>query len=234
MKDVEREPLSADVRRGQPALGESDCRIDGILVRELAEPGSDQRFGVNLVCRPSRAVRSAVEVVQGHLRQLEPDQYYCPLPDLHMTLVEICHSQTLRTARNIASVLREIEYRKWLPDHSVRLDSPSLVSDNSGCALRFAQPDGPLADLRRRMIAAIEQSGVHICSRYPPASAHITLLRYVAPLRGFLRGPIATPQLITDLSSIQWQVRTAWLTWGANWYGMRHRISEFGPIRLQI
>jgi hypothetical protein len=72
--------------------------IDDTLVKELAESGSDVRYGVNLVCCPKREIVEQVTAIQERLFGFEPAQYYYPPQDLHLTLVEIRHSRSEKDA----------------------------------------------------------------------------------------------------------------------------------------
>src|SRR5215207_6239106 len=76
---------------GQLSL-QSGPLVDKILVQELNRPHTDMRCGVNLICRPTIDVVQYIVSIQEYLRIFEPDQYYYPPSDLHLTLLEICHS----------------------------------------------------------------------------------------------------------------------------------------------
>src|SRR5262249_17342109 len=119
---------------------------DPVLIREVAEPGSDVRCGVNLICRPSREVASLILDLQNRLRHPEPDQYYYPLTDLHLTVFEICHSLNCKEAEAIADTMAS-QSHVWLKDvRPFKLQAAVMAFDERACALTFEATDtlGPL------------------------------------------------------------------------------------------
>ena len=93
----------AEVIRGRTlAQCRMDVFCDPVLIRELAEPGSDGRHGVNFVARPPREIIREIARIHAVLRRVEPSQYYYPLPDLHLTVFEISHGLKSEEAAFVA------------------------------------------------------------------------------------------------------------------------------------
>jgi hypothetical protein len=80
--------------------------IDQRLTEELQNPGSDQRWGVNLIVRPPPKLIKQIAAVQGNLRTKEPEQYYYPSYDLPLTFLEICSGMEPLEAQSIVFNLR--------------------------------------------------------------------------------------------------------------------------------
>lgn len=210
-----------------------DVLVDEILAEELRHPGYDARCGVNLVCRPGPDVVQYIAYLQDELRRFEPDQYYYPASDLHLTLLEICHSRTFAEAAGLAQQLRALIGGISL-ERSPRLHSPKFRYDERGCALSFEVTGDALQQCRTALAEALDQLSVRIQPRYPPSnSAHVTFFRYIAPLRTAPEKWMENLQAMTEGNTLQWTLSHMWLTWGANWYGLRSRISESGPYMLE-
>jgi hypothetical protein len=218
---------------GQQAIQNAGVVLDDILVAELSSPRADQRFGVNLVARPSQVVIDNIVAIQNYLRKWEPLQYYYPPQDLHLTFVEICFGLSFEQASSVAATVQQIaaEVLGGLP--IPQMDSPILGFDAKGCALNFLPLDEGLQTARLLVLNRLRENGIQFASRYPPRSAHISIMRYIAPLRvesdEWVKFLVDAPQPV----QIVWTISELWLTWGANWYGMRTRIKEVGPYRLQ-
>jgi hypothetical protein len=205
--------------------------MDATLVAELSRPGSDVRCGVNLVCRPADHVVDLALSIQNELRQLEPRQYFYPAADLHLTVLEFCHSRPAVEAERVAGTIRDSAATLFSDLPRFELASPVVATDSRAAVLRFRQPDERLSILRRRLRASAEQLGIPSDSRYVQTSAHVTLMRYIAPAaaeQGEWAGQVASAVEQADA----WTVSALWMTWGANWYGMRSRIAEAGPYML--
>jgi hypothetical protein len=206
--------------------------VDEILVQELARPHSDMRCGVNIICRPTIDVVQYVLSIQEYLRGSEPDQYYYPRSDLHLTLVEICHSRPPEDASFIAGVVCSEMRRIAATTSPPNVDSPMLVFDSHGIALNFLPTDDALQNARQSILQELSNLGISMDSRYEIKSAHVTLMRYIAPLRSASEEWISNLINLPPKPKLAWLLSPVWLTWGANWYGMRSRIEEIGPIQL--
>ncbi len=207
--------------------------LDEVLIRELREKGSDIRHGVNLICLPNQTIVNQITTLQRQLFQYEPTQYYYPGRDLHLTLIEICHSRAEEEAQHLASAVQSIVpfFLEGQQPPAV-LDDPVLIHDSRGAALNFLPRDEQLQHLRQALRDELALHGITIASRYAATSAHITLLRYITPL--------TTPaekwvDILRDAKSTilaAWPLQSVWLTWGATWYGMESRMSRYGPMKI--
>jgi len=231
-RDPFSEKLEEFNRRGEELLAAGGGVIDEVLRSELKVPGTDRRCGVNLACRPPNDVATAVRFVQKILSQFEPDQYYYPPSDLHLTLVEICHSRSLEETSNLADSIRTKLRDVVASLPAPRLMSPMLGFDARACAVNFFPADGTLRSVRQSIREQLVKLRVAIDSRYEPQSAHLTIMRYIAPLHTEPRRWVKMLREVKLASDITWSLSSVWLTWGANWYGMRSRISEYGPCSL--
>jgi len=229
---VFRRLLEERMERALPALLAGRPRIDGILRSELETPGSDQRGGVNLIVRPPAGVLEGASLIQSRLQTLEPAQYYYPADDIHLTLVEICHSRPLSEARLLAGRLAAAMGDLLAEASPFWLGQPLVGFDEGGVALNFMSLDDALQSTRRSIINRFEQLGVDARPRYPAQSAHITLMRYTNPLRSHPADWVRHLQNLSLGSSHRWRADTVWMTHGATWYGMRSRVSIEGPFQL--
>jgi hypothetical protein len=215
-----------------------DIQLDPVLAQERRQPGADQRHGVVLIARPPPVVCRLVADLCAPLRRLEPGQYFYPERDLHLTLLEIAHSQPGPVADALAArVLGALPEaladapRPWL-------NHPHLMAGRTTGALRFCARDAALDRLREGLNRALLDHGIWTRPRYPPGSAHLTFLRYVGPLGSGL--DVWVKALKTAAGQLrelahdgpEWPVDSLHLTWGATWYGRRPRIRDRGPFRL--
>jgi 2'-5' RNA ligase len=206
--------------------------VDTILVQELDSPRTDMRCGVNIICRPTVDVVDYIVSIQEYLRVFEPDQYYYPPSDLHLTLVEICHSRTPEEVFHIADVVGPETSRIAATASVPKVDSPMLVFDSRAIALNFLPADGTLQNTRQSILEGLVNIGISVDSRHEAKSAHVTLMRYITPLRSESEAWISNLLNVPAKPNLAWSLSPVWLTWGANWYGMRSRIEEIGPIQL--
>jgi hypothetical protein len=192
----------------------------------LKAPGSDQRFGVNIIARPTSFLKNQILAVQTELRKVAPSQYYYPASDLHLTVVEISSGGTQALSEELCAAARS-EFAKVAD-----LLRPSMIS---GASIRFDNHAGivefheseTLNDMRREIILRLKEVGIDIAPRYISSSAHITFMRYLQQLTNGVESVVSPAKLQGD-----WLLNELWLTCGATWYGMRSRIQEVGPFEL--
>jgi len=210
---------------------ESSVIVDETLAGELRSPYTDQRYGVNIIVRPSVDISEYICFIQNQLRTQEPDQYYYPVETLHLTLVEICFSRPQNEAVHIGQTVAAKIKSVLHPVPVFQVKEPMLTYDARACALKFTSTSG-IGNVRRLITERLRTESVEIEQRYQSESAHITFMRYTRPLSQDWTQWLTLLLALSQKKDIVWSIGEAWLTWGATWYGMRSRIQEFGPCPL--
>jgi hypothetical protein len=206
--------------------------LDPLLAEELSNPGSDLRGGVNIIVHPAQEIQDQIARIQQYLKRLDPKQYYYPIGDLHLTLLEICSSRPRAEVDEIASIVRQhiLSIVQGIPPFQI--SSPALVCDQKACALSFEDHAPFLLQARQQLIDRISGLGVDYLPRYFPKTAHITIMRYINPLNPDLEAWSRHLELTPIDTNLTWNIKAVTLSWGATWYGMQSRIDEAGPYDL--
>jgi hypothetical protein len=223
------EKMLAIRNEGKENLLSTGPSIDEVLCGELSSPGSDMRYGVAFISRPSPVVIDYIISIQDLLRKLEPDQYYYPPSDLHLTILEVVHN---RDPEESSSIAQHIQARidGIIPKgKDPILDSPILVFDAAGCALGLLPFDDTLQEVRANIRERLLSINISVAPRYAAETAHISFMRYTSPLKSDLDYWMSTLSSIRFPSQLTLRLSAVWLTWGANWYGMQSRIRQAGP-----
>ncbi|KAL2022027.1 hypothetical protein VTK56DRAFT_6267 [Thermocarpiscus australiensis] len=183
--------------------------IDQILLRlenPTIEPGfQDPRHCLVFWARPPEHILKLASHLQTLLQKAAPNLWLMPPHRMHMTTLEIAHSQTAETIESMVSCMRPaIPAATGLPFiRRPRLVKPLLSYDLSAIAVSFLPAAGEevlspsavqprLEDtaqagngytyhhLRRDVFKLASATGVAIGSRYVVPSAHITLGRFIS------------------------------------------------------
>ncbi len=146
----------------------------------------DQRSGITVILRLKapellRSINSMLDA----FRAIEPDQYYYPVTDLHVTVMGLieCH--------NGFSISKEtlLRHRRYLEE--ALLEAPAFTLEFTGitispsCILVQGFPDSEILDHIRDAIRIRYQSEdiLHtIDSRYVLKTAHVTVVRIIRPV----------------------------------------------------
>lgn len=118
-----------------------------------------------------------------------------PLPNLHITALEITHSKTAPEIQELAQSMQSIipTIVSYTLTHRTRLIKPTLSYDASALALSFVPaageslPPGRKKEedaftyhhLRRDLFELCSQAGVNVDSRYVVPSSHLTVARFI-------------------------------------------------------
>ncbi len=152
----------------------------------LGRPAEDARRGVTLLVRPAPAVAAGLAAFVGRLRALEPEQYHQPASDLHHTVLSLFTATAdyapylAHLAAYRAAVAEAVD---GVPPFAIAVRGVTL-SPGAVLAQGFARGDA-LARVRDRLRAALAARGLGgaLDRRYRIETAHLTLVRFAAPLR---------------------------------------------------
>ncbi|KAK8151053.1 RNA ligase/cyclic nucleotide phosphodiesterase [Phyllosticta citrichinensis] len=186
--------------------------VDPILLRlerPDVEPGfRDTRHCLVFWARPPQKIKSLVAEVQRRVGSVVPNLWHMPPSSLHMTALEITHSQPPDAISPLIETLRPhlATITSYTSTHRARLIKPLLSFDASALALSFLPAAGEglvrtasspathdnagrprsAADdafsyhhLRRDLYDLASRAGVAVGSRYVVPSAHLTIARFI-------------------------------------------------------
>lgn len=147
---------------------------------------TDNRRGITLLIRPTKSVRKNIVQFLQQIQQIEPEQYYYPETDMHLTVLSIVSCvegfvledvDLLKVKTIIQDTLAKMP--RFLIDFYGITASPS-------CILIQGFPKQETLNLmRERLREAFAQSnlGLSIDARYTLNTAHMTVIRLRKPLQ---------------------------------------------------
>lgn len=154
-------------------------------IDDLIDSPHDARYGLTLLARPPARVTSAIEGILADFRRFEPDQYYYPAADMHLTVMSIisCYSgfqlamidpgQYVDLVGTIACGARPF-----------RVKFAGLTASAGSVIVQgFPQGNG-LETLRQSIRHTFRSTGLQqsIDQRYSIQTAHATVVRFRKPL----------------------------------------------------
>jgi hypothetical protein len=165
----------------------SKVRGGQIACDELAfKKELDGRRGLSLVARLAPEVVQNIGAFLETLREIEPEQYYYPVNDIHLTILSL-----LTAAEHNQEQLAQAG--DFIPAVEAALSGvPAFGLDTVGVTLTatavLAQgfpEDSALQQVRDRIRATLtaQELGGGLDRRYHQRAAHHTLMRFTAPLR---------------------------------------------------
>ncbi|MCA2015357.1 hypothetical protein LDJ79_04485 [Vibrio tritonius] len=121
------------------------------------------------------------------VRALEPDQYYHPLRELHITVLSIISCVSGFTLNDIDSQAYVDIFLDVVKQHQqpIEIEFRGITASPSCLLLQGFTKDNTLDELRRNLRLAYQASGLRtsIDSRYKIVTAHSSCVRFCRPLR---------------------------------------------------
>lgn len=142
----------------------------------LSAPASDTRMSVCLIIRLSTGIANAVDSYLDKLRPLEPQLYYYPKNDMHITVLDILKGMPDRKIpQNIDDYIKVINgcFRSSKA-FSIEF-SGMTASDNAALVCGYYEYE--LERLRNDIRAALSKNGLTLEERYKTFSSHVTVVR---------------------------------------------------------
>jgi len=162
-----------------PAVSRGDVECDLHLTG-----GLDPRRGISLIARPDPALAARLADLQDRLADADPHQYRQPLSDLHMTVLSLftvaehCAPHLARRADYAKAVRAAVA---GVPAFDV--DLAGITTSRGAVLVRGFPRDDTLERLRTRLrdVLRVCGLGAGLDQRYRLVTAHMTVLRFMAP-----------------------------------------------------
>ncbi len=186
----------------------------------------DKRLGISLLIPVQNDFLPQIN----QIKLLEPDQYFYPSTDWHITLQVIVTGNNQFNPENhpirkyisiLDSVLNDI--------HSFKIDFHGLtLSDGAVLAQGFSEE---IQKIRKKIRTAFDSEGLVIHERYFPQTAHVTLMRFRKPLQN----PRTFINILKEARNIPfgyYQVNSVKLNI-CDWYNQKEKRYELSSFMLK-
>lgn len=151
---------------------------------------ADQRFGMTLVIRPQIEVKNAIQNFLKELIYLEPEQYYYPNSDLHVTALSIISCYVGFNLDNISVD----EYSKIISKslesiNDFEIEFKGITASESAIMIQGFPKDKTLNTIRENLRVNFGQSNLQqsMDKRYPLITAHLSVVRFKEKLNDVAR-----------------------------------------------
>jgi len=150
----------------------------------LIDSVKDYRFGVTLVTKPSPLVTQNVMGMLQDIMQTEPDQYYYPAEDQHVTVLSIisCYDGFKLKNINVQDYIDVIESSlKNVHSFPIRFEG---ITASPSCIMIQGFAGGEIEKIRNSLRENFKQTYLEssIDKRYQIHTAHATVIRFKTPL----------------------------------------------------
>lgn len=147
---------------------------------------SDSRFGITLLIRPNELIKANIQLFLDQLKAIEPNQYYYPDSDIHITVMSIisCYEGFSLDQISIPKYIDVIQQSLVHLD-KITIDFRGITASPSAIMIQGFPTDESLHNFRNQLRENFKKSTLQqsIDSRYTIATAHTTVMRFQEKLQ---------------------------------------------------
>lgn len=150
----------------------------------LIDSVKDYRFGITLVAKPSPEVEKEIMKMLADLRQTEPEQYYYPAADQHVTILSIisCYDGFKLSSINVEDYIKVIvSSLKNIRSFPIMFEG---ITASPSCIMVQGYAGDEMEKIRNNLRYNFKQTSLEtsIDKRYQIHTAHSTVVRFKSPI----------------------------------------------------
>jgi 2'-5' RNA ligase len=147
---------------------------------------SDSRFGITLLIRPSEKIKANIQLFLNELKAIEPEQYYYPDSDIHITIMSIisCYEGFSLDKISVEDYIKIIQ-ESLVDLGEIKIEFKGITASSSALMIQGFPSDESLNVLRNKLRENFKKSTLQqsIDSRYSISTAHTTVVRFQEKLQ---------------------------------------------------
>jgi len=127
-------------------------KSDTYQIDNLIDSSLDNRFGITLLIRLDKQIRDAIHKFLSDLKMVEPDQYYYPDSDIHVTVMSIisCYDGFELTQINVMDYV-EIIKKSIANEKKIQIEFRGITASPSCILIQGFLKDDTLTTIRNNL-----------------------------------------------------------------------------------
>ncbi len=154
---------------------------DNYHIDTLIDSKNDRRFGLTLIIRPSNEIKKKIQNFLKNFKEIEPNQYYYPNSDIHITVMSIisCYSDFDMSKIDVQKYI-DLTEKCLLKGIDLNITFKGITASPSGVMVQGFMNNNELNDIRNRLRKEFKNSNVEqsLDKRYLIQTAHSTIIRF--------------------------------------------------------
>lgn len=154
---------------------------DNYEIDHLIDSNKDKRFGLTLLIRPSNEIKNEIQKFLNKFKEIEPNQYYYPNSDIHITVMSIisCYNEFDISKIDLQKYI-ELTEKCLIKGIELNINFKGITASTSGIMLQGFMDNNELNDIRDRLRKEFKNSNLEqsLDKRYSIQTAHSTIIRF--------------------------------------------------------
>ncbi|WET01943.1 2'-5' RNA ligase family protein [Flavobacterium sp. YJ01] len=195
---------------------------------------SDSRFGITLLIRPNDEIKANIQHFINELKKVEPEQYFYPESDIHVTVMSIISCSENFTLNQISpKEYIEIICRSLVDVDKIKIHYKGVTASPSALMIQGFPSDETLNNLRNKLRENFKKSGLQqsMDTRYSIFTAHSTIMRFQEKLHN-PKKLIEIAEKYRDYDFGEFEVKNLELVYN-DWYQRKDTTRVLGDFGLR-
>ena len=154
---------------------------DNYHIDTLIDSKNDRRFGLTLIIRPSDEIKRKIQNFLKNFKEIEPNQYYYPNSDIHITVMSIisCYNDFDMSKIDVQKYI-DLTEKCILKGIDLNITFKGITASPSGVMAQGFMNNNELNDIRDRLRKEFKNSNLEqsLDKRYLIQTAHSTIIRF--------------------------------------------------------
>ena len=154
---------------------------DNYHIDTLIDSKNDRRFGLTLIIRPSNEIKTKIQDFLKNFKEIEPNQYYYPNSDIHITVMSIisCYNDFDMSKIDVQKYI-DLTEKCILKGIDLNITFKGITASPSGVMVQGFMNNNVLNDIRDRLRKEFKNSNLEqsLDKRYLIQTAHSTIIRF--------------------------------------------------------
>ena len=154
---------------------------DNYHIDTLIDSKNDRRFGLTLIIRPSNEIKKKIQNFLKNFKEIEPNQYYYPNSDIHITVMSIisCYNDFDMSKIDVQKYI-DLTEKCILKGIDLNITFKGITASPSGVMVQGFMNNNELNDIRDRLRKEFKNSNLEqsLDKRYLIQTAHSTIIRF--------------------------------------------------------
>ena len=159
---------------------------DHYEIDNLIESDKDNRFGITLLVRPPIEVKDRIQEFLEIFKKIEPNQYYYPNTDIHITVMSIisCYEGFDIEKIDLPKYIKLIE-KCTFEKKEINIAFRGITASPSGIMIQGFMDNNGLNNIRDKLRKEFKNSDLEqsLDKRYSIQTAHATIIRFKAEIK---------------------------------------------------
>lgn len=159
---------------------------DHYEIDNLIESDKDNRFGITLLVRPPIEVKDRIQEFLEIFKKIEPNQYYYPNTDIHITVMSIisCYDGFDIEKIDLPKYIKLIE-KCTFEKKEINIAFRGISASPSGIMIQGFMDNNGLNNIRGKLRKEFKNSDLEqsLDKRYSIQTAHTTIIRFKAEIK---------------------------------------------------